>query len=187
MANNDYQVDGFPELFAAMEALKEEIGKGKTDRIWRDAMKRAFTPVLNAAKQNAPKDSGQLANRIYMKVHRPNQGDKRSKHYVPGEIYMARVSASPLRDESQLHTILNKRGKFQNVWRGKRPVAVAMEFGNLHTPANSSIGGFKGHHPFLRPALESNYKLVTDILADSLKLAIDEIARKAARQKSKGN
>jgi len=172
-----YKVEGFPELFAAMDALKEEIGKGKTDRIWREAMKRAFTPVLTAAKQNAPKDTGQLAARIYMKVHRPNQGDKRSKHYVPGEIYMARVSASPLRDDSQLHTVLNKRGKLQSVYRGKKPVAVSQEFGNASTPK----------HPFLRTALESNYKLVTDILADNLKLSIDEIARKIARQKSKGN
>lgn len=172
-----YKVEGFSELFAAMDALKEEIGKGKTDRIWRDAMKGAFTPVLMAAKQNAPKDSGQLAARIYMKVHRPNQGDKGSKHYVPGEIYMARVSASPLRDESTLRTVLNKRGKFQNVWGNKKPVAISQEFGNASTPK----------HPFLRPALEANYKLVTDILADKLKLAIDEIARKVARQKAKGN
>lgn len=172
----EYQVEGFPELFAAMDALKEEIGKGKTDRIWRDAMKRAFTPVLTAAKQNAPKDSGQLADRIYMKVHRPNKGDKGSKYYEPGEIYMARVTASPLRDDSRLHTVLNKRGNFQNVWRGKRPVAVSQEFGNASTPK----------HPFLRPALEANTKLVTDILADSLKLAINEIARKIAKQKAKG-
>lgn len=172
----EYQIEGFPELFAAMDALKEEVGKGKTDRIWRDAMKRAFTPVLNAAKQNAPKDTGQLAERIYMKVHRPNQGDKGSKYYEQGEIYMARVSASPLRDTSTLHTILNKRGKFQNVWRGKRPVAISQEFGNASTP----------QHPFLRPALEANTKLVTDILADSLKIAIDEIARKIAKQNAKG-
>lgn len=171
-----YQVEGFPELFAAMDALKEEIGKGKTDRIWREAMKKAFQPVLNAAKQNAPKDSGQLAARIYMKVHRPNRGDKQSKYYEPGEIYMARVSASPLRDDSTLHTILNKRGKFQNVWRNKRPVAISQEFGNASTPK----------HPFLRPALEANSKLVVDTLADSLKLAIDEIARKIAKQKAKG-
>lgn len=172
----EYQVEGFPELFAAMDALKEEVGKGKTDRIWRNAMTRAFTPVLNAAKQNAPKDTGQLAERIYMKVHRPNQGDKGSKYYQQGEIYMARVSASPLRDTSTLHTILNKKGKFQNVWRGKRPVAISQEFGNASTP----------QHPFLRPALEANTKLVTDILADSLKIAIDEIARKIAKQNAKG-
>ena len=172
-AIQQFSVEGFPELFAAMNSLKEEIGKGKTDKIYREAMKAAFQPVLNSAKQNAPKDTGQLAQRIYMKVHRPNQSDKKSKYYVPGEVYMARVSASPLRDDSQLHTVLNKRGRFQNVWRNKRPVAVSQEFGNASTPK----------HPFLRPALESNVQVVISILGDRLKLAIDEMARKAARGK----
>ena len=172
-AIQQFSVEGFPELFAAMNSLKEEIGKGKTDKIYREAMKAAFQPVLNSAKQNAPKDTGQLAQRIYMKVHRPNQSDKQSKYYVPGEVYMARVSASPLRDDSQLHTVLNKRGRFQNVWRNKRPVAVSQEFGNASTPK----------HPFLRPALESNVQVVISILGDRLKLAIDEMARKAARGK----
>jgi len=172
-AIQQFSVEGFPELFAAMNSLKEEIGKGKTDKIYRQAMTAAFAPVLNSAKQNAPKDTGQLAQRIYMKVHRPNQSDKKSKYYVPGEVYMARVSASPLRDDSQLHTILNKRGRFQNVWRNKRPVAVSQEFGNASTPK----------HPFLRPALESNVQVVISILGDKLKLAIDEMARKAARGK----
>ncbi len=80
MAGSELIVEGFPELFAAMEELKEEIGKGKTDRIWRDAMKSAFAPVLASAKANAPQDTGQLASRIYMKVHRPNRSDKQSKY-----------------------------------------------------------------------------------------------------------
>jgi HK97 gp10 family phage protein len=170
-AIQQFSVEGFPELFAAMDILKEEIGKGKTDKIYREAMKAAFAPVLNAAKQNAPKDTGQLAARIYMKVHRPNQSDKKSKYYERGEIYMARVSASPLRDDSKLHVVLNKRGRFQSVWRNKRPVAVSQEFGNASTPK----------HPFLRPALEANTQLVVSILGDQLRSAIDEIARKAAR------
>jgi HK97 gp10 family phage protein len=172
-AIQQFSVEGFPELFAAMNSLKEEIGKGKTDKIYREAMKAAFQPVLNSAKQNAPKDTGQLAQRIYMKVHRPNQSDKKSKYYTPGEVYMARVSASPLRDDSELHTVLNKRGRFQRVWRNRRPVAVSQEFGNASTPK----------HPFLRPALESNVQVVISILGDRLKLAIDEMARKAARGK----
>jgi HK97 gp10 family phage protein len=172
----EFSVEGFPELFATMEELKEEIGKGKTDRIWRDALKVAFEPVLQSAKAKAPKDTGQLAERIYMKVHRPNASDKKSKYYEPGEIYMARVSASPLRDESRLHVVLNKRGKFQNVWRNKRPVAVSQEFGNASTP----------QHPFLRPALESNINNVLGILSNSLQSAIEEVARKAARSKAGG-
>lgn len=168
----DFSVEGFRELFAAMETVKEEIGKGKTDRIWREAMTAAFQPVLAAAKSSAPKDTGQLSNRIYMKVHRPNRSDKSSKYYEQGEIYMARVSVSPLRDDSTLHTILNKRGRFQNVWKNRKPVALSQEFGNARVPAQ----------PFLRPALTKNQSEVLTILSDKLKLAIEEVARKAAKK-----
>lgn len=168
----EFTVEGFPELFAAMDELKDEIGKSKTDRIWREAMKAAFQPVLEAAKRNAPKDTGELANRIYMKVHRPNRSDKQSKYYEQGETYMARISVSPLRSDSQLHVILNKRGKFQNVWRKRKPVAISQEFGNARVPAQ----------PFMLPALRQNQNEVATILADKLKLAIEEVARKAARK-----
>ncbi len=87
---------------------------------------------------------------------------------------MARVSASPLRDESQQHVVLNKRGKFQTVWRNKKPVAVSQEFGNASTPA----------HPFLRPALEANVGVVVSTLAKNLQAAIEEVARKAANKKA---
>ena len=60
---------GFPELFQAMDELAEEIGKGKTDKIWRNAMKFAIEPVLQDAKSFAPEDTGQLAKHIYSKVH----------------------------------------------------------------------------------------------------------------------
>ena len=170
-SSSPVQIEGFPELFAAMDRLKEEIGKGKTDKIWRDAMRAAFAPVLAAAKVNAPKDTGQLADHIYMKVHRPSVRDKESKRYIPGEIYMARVTASTLRDDSQLHFILNRRGKFQTTWRKKRPVAISQEFGNSRTPA----------HPFLRPALDGNLNVVTKILEAKLAAAIEMFGRQAAK------
>lgn len=168
----EFSIEGFPELFAAMDSIKEEIGKGKTDRIWRESIKAAFQPVLEAAKRNAPKNTGELANRIYMKVHRPNKSDKSSKYYEQGEIYMARVSVSPLRSDSQLHVVLNKRGKFQTVYRNKKPVGISQEFGNARVPAQ----------PFMLPALRQNQNVVASILSDRLKLAIEEVARAAARK-----
>lgn len=172
MTNQQFKVDGFPELFAAMESIKEEIGKGKTDRLWRDVLKAAFQPVLESAKANAPQDTGQLADRIYMKIHRPRKRDQQSKYWTPGEIYMARVSASPLRDDSKLHQVVNKRGKLQTVWRNKKPVALAQEFGNAHTPAQ----------PFLRPALERNTSQVLTIMQNKLKSVIEEVANKAKKR-----
>lgn len=153
----EFKLEGFEDLYKAMDELAQEIGKGKTDRIWRNAMKWAMEPVLQDAKTYAPKDSGQLADRIYMKVHRPMMRDKSGKYYA-GEVYMARVTASPIRDESKLKTILNKRGKFQSVWVNKRPVALSNEFGNARTPPT----------PFLRPALESNIDKVISRLGQAI-------------------
>lgn len=140
-----FDVEGFPELFKAMDELKEEIGKGKTDTIWRKSLSYAFEPVLQDAKSFAPEDTGQLEKHIYLKVQRPQARDKASASYR-GEIYMASVRVSPKRDDAVLHTVLNKRGKFQKVWRGLRPVGISQEFGNARTSP----------HPFLRPALDNN-------------------------------
>ncbi len=46
MSNAEFRVEGFEELFAKMGELEEEIGKGKTDRIWRKALAWAMEPVL---------------------------------------------------------------------------------------------------------------------------------------------
>jgi HK97 gp10 family phage protein len=165
-----FKVEGFPELFEQMNNLKEEIGKQKTDRLWRGALTSAMQPVLDAAKANAPKNTGQLADHIYLKVHRPKNRDKNSKYYF-GEEYMARVSVSPLREDTESHFVLNKRGRVQHTYRGKKPVAVSQEFGNARVPA----------HPFMRLALETNYQTVISILETSLKSIIEEIARQKMR------
>lgn len=149
--------DGFPELFQAMDELAEEIGKGKTNKIWRNAMRYAFEPVLQDAKAFAPQDTGQLSDRIYMAVHKPSSRDKTSQSYQ-GEMYVARVTASTLRDDVIHKIILNKRGKFQTVVTNKKPVPVSQEFGNARVSAQ----------PFLRPALESNYDNVISRLGQSI-------------------
>ena len=139
-----FKVEGFDELFKTMDDLAEEIGKGKTDRIWKRSLGVAMEPVLRQIRGNAPVDTGQLRDHIYMKVHRPVGRDKQSESYR-GEMFMARVSVSPKREDSVERTTLNKRGKFQT-YAIHRPVALAQEFGNANQAAR----------PFIRPALESN-------------------------------
>lgn len=153
----EFKMEGFEELIAAMDDLAEEIGKGKTDRIWRNALAYAMEPVLQDAKSFAPKNTGQLAEHIYMKVHRPMNRDKQGKYFA-GESYMARVTSSPIRDDSVLKTVLNKRGKFQSYWTNKRPVAISHEFGNAKT----------GITPFLRPALDYNVDKVISRLGQAI-------------------
>lgn len=151
------KVEGFEDLFKQMDALAEEIGKGKTERIWRNALKFAMEPVLDRAKSLAPRDTGQLADHLYIKVHKPQSRDKSSK-YFDGEMYMARVTLNPDRQDSVQNTVLNKRGKFQT-YSVNRPVGLAQEFGTSR---------MKEHKPFLRPALESSAQDVIDRLGKSV-------------------
>ena len=167
MATVESQVTGFAELFKAMDELSEEIGKAKTDRIWRKAMAYAMEPVLQDAKSFAPKNTGEMADRIYMKVHRPMARDKQGQRYA-GEAYLARVTASPIRSDSILNYTVNSKGKLRAIWSNKSFAPVSQEFGNAHNAA----------HPFLRPALEVNVTRVESRLGWSVWQAIQEITEK---------
>lgn len=162
-----FQMEGFDQLFKQMDEMREEVGKAKTDRIWRKAMAYAMEPVLEDAKSFAPKDTGETAERIYMKVHRPMARDKQGRMYA-GEVYLARVTASPIRETSKLNYTLNSKGKLRATWSNKSPAPVAQEFGNAK----------HGAQPFLRPALNVNLTRVQSRLAWSLWAAIQEVAAK---------
>lgn len=166
-----FKVEGFEDLFARMDAIKEEIGKGKTDKVWRNMLKAAMQPVLDEAKRLAPNDTGQLADHIYLKVHRPMARDKDGKAYQQGTIYMARVTASTLRDDTVYNLILNKRNRFQTIAVNKKPVPVSQEFGNAKTPA----------HPFLLPAMRKHQGTMENIMASQLKIFIESFDRSKAR------
>lgn len=165
----EFDTTGFEELFRKMDKLSDEIGKGKTDRIWRGAMSYAMEPVLQDAKSLAPKDSGQMASRIYMRVHKPQARDKGSQSYN-GEMYIARVTVSALRSDTVQNIVLNKRGRFQTVYTNKRPIPVSQEFGNARTPKK----------PFLRPALQSNITRVESRLGWSIWQKITDLTKAKA-------
>ena len=133
MVEGSVKVEGFDDLFKAMDGLAEEIGKGKTDAIYRKAMAYAFDPVLQMAKDLAPMDTGQLKEHMYLKVQRPQARDKASKYYE-GEVWMARVTLSPKREDSVAHTVLNRKGKFQTYYTNK-PVVYRKNLA-MPTPAH---------------------------------------------------
>jgi HK97 gp10 family phage protein len=162
----EFSTSGFENLFAAMQALEDDIGKGKTDKIWRNALAYAMEPVLQDAKSYAPKDTGQTAERIYMRVHRPQGRDKSSNRYA-GENFIARVTASTLRDDSVQNFVVNKRGRLQAVWSNKSRAPVSQEFGNARTPT----------HPFMLPALNNNEDKIKSRLGSALWEAIQKVAK----------
>lgn len=166
----EFKAQGFEDLFARLDAIKDEVGKAKTDKLWRQMLSNAARPILNTARSLAPRDSGQLAEHIYLKVHRPMARDKSGKTYA-GEVYMARVTVSTLRDDTVYKFIVNKKNKLQTIVANKKPVPVSQEFGNARTPA----------HPFLRPALEQNIDKVTEIMGSQLKTWLDSYDRSKIR------
>lgn len=167
MAEVNIKAEGFEDLFKAMDDLAEEIGKGKTDRIWRKALGAAMKPVLEDARTFAPTDTGQLKDHIYMKVHKPQGRDKASTSYM-GEMYMARVTVGTKRDDTKYRMVLNKKGNFQTVAHNLKPVPVSQEFGNDRLK-NSEFGtAAMGAHPFMRPALDNNMEKVMSNLGQYL-------------------
>jgi len=161
------KIEGFEELYKKMDELAEEIGRGKTDKIWRNALGGAMQVVLENAKTFAPSDTGQLKEHIYMKVHKPQARDKKSNSYQ-GEMYMARVTLSPKREDTKYRMVLNKRGRFQTIAYNLKPVGVSQEFGNKRL-INSEFGtAAMGAHPFLRPALDNNYQKVIGNLGKNI-------------------
>ena len=168
--NKEFQVQGFDELFVAMDELAKEIGQTKTDNIWKKALGYAFLPVLESAKSRAPEgETHQLKDGIYMKVSRPTSRDKGSSSYQ-GESFMARVTSSAKRNDSTVHTTIGKNGKERKIYTN-RPVGLAMEFGTADTAAQ----------PYLRPSLESNADRVISRLGYSVMAAIE--AGKWVKQK----
>lgn len=166
-----FQVQGFEDLFARMDEIKEEIGKGKTDKVWRSMLKAAMTPVLEEAKRLAPHDTEQLRDHIYLKVHRPMARDKEGKAYQQGTVYMARVTASTLRDDTVYSFIVNKRNRLQTIVSNKKPVPVSQEFGNARVPP----------HPFLLPAMRKHQGTMENIMASQLKIFIESFDRSKLR------
>lgn len=153
---NGVSVEGFDELFKAMDALAEEIGQTKTMSIWRKALGSAMYPVLQSARANAPTDTGEMKEHIYMKVQRPRARDKSSATYQ-GETIMARVTVGPKRSDSQANVVITNKGKERTQYN-HRPVALAMEFGTADVAAK----------PFMRPALAMNIDTVLDRLGKSV-------------------
>ena len=154
--SRQFKVQGLDELLQSVGDLQEEIGKTKTNRIWKRVLGEAMIPVLQTAKQLAPVDSEQLKDHIYLKAQKPASRDKTSIYYK-GESFMARVTVGPKREDSKQTGIVKKRGKEKAVYN-HRPVALAMEFGTAELAPK----------PFMRTALATNVDNVIQRLGDAI-------------------
>jgi HK97 gp10 family phage protein len=143
------QVRGLDVLKARFATLKAETAA----EVVAQAARKAFEPVLAAARSGAPVDTGLLRDSLKLQVVRPKGGGAVVQVGLkvtsgPGSQKPGRKALPP-----------SRRWHF-------------VEFGTRKMAA----------HPFLRPALESNAQAVLDILRGELAKGIARAVRQGSKR-----
>jgi HK97 gp10 family phage protein len=144
----DLKVTGLDGLLGQLNDLGEELSAKVLD----SAVRRAFQPVLDRAKELAPKDSGALADALRLSVVHPDDG----------LVAVGIVVAGPARTQ--------KGGKTGDA--DTLPPARRWHFPELGTAKMAP-------HPYLRPAFDAANTV--DRLAVEIQAGIDRALRKQAR------
>ena len=165
--------EGFQEFQDLLSQIEDDYGEKDAAGILRNAVRMAMKPVLTAARQNlmgnGNVDTGQLVQSLRLEARPPTAKDKRSIYSSSTYIMIARVTVAPGKRFEPDSKRLSK--KFRNNRTGKMDYmhsdarAFAIEFGTAKWRAGEGM-------PFIRPALENNAKVVTDLLSESLATAL---------------
>jgi HK97 gp10 family phage protein len=143
-------VKGLRELGIAMQSLSADMA----GKIARQATAAGAGVVRKAARDKAPRDSGNLRAAIIMK-RIPKRQTRLTEEYI----------------------VTPRKGKTRDAKAGKAGTgklgkdafyARFVEFGTVKMPAS----------PFIRPALENNVKTATDAIAKRLKQRLDKVRAK---------
>jgi|LauGreDrversion4_2_1035121.scaffolds.fasta_scaffold219150_2 hypothetical protein len=119
MANKTFEVKGFDQLAEQLNVLfsfynpEEVLKKGTVNSV-----RKALQPMLSRVVANAPYDNETNKSGIHLRdtakvqVRLPNEKDKQSQFYYPGDVVWGLVSVK------------------------KSAVSLSQEFGNANTPAH---------------------------------------------------
>ncbi len=181
------KLEGVGDVTRVFDELAAEIGDKKANsKILVPAAREAMQPVLAAAQQQSPVDSGALRTMLQVEARRPTRKDRRSKYITETDTVIASVTTASGKKMQQwneaLKTVkgrktmakrLKKAGltseqikEFKGFQSDAR--AVAQEFGTSRVPAQ----------PYLRPALESNAQSTVNRLAAIIKRRIEQYKAK---------
>ena len=150
------KLEGLGDVNKVLKELEAEIGdKAARSKVLVPAVREAMRPVLQAAIQNAPKDTGGVSRSMRIEARRPNRKDRRSKYVFSNDTVIATVTTAPGK-------VLAKRGIKSDAR------AIAKEFGTAKHAAK----------PYMRPALESNAQSVVDRLAKIILKRIEKFRKK---------
>jgi len=122
------------------------------------AVREALKPVLDQARANAPKDSGDLTKSLIVEARRPNRRDRRSKYVTQTDTVIAAVTTASGKKLAKMGIKSDAR-------------SIAQEFGTANHPAQ----------PYLRPALEANAQSTVSRLAEILARRIEQFRVKNSK------
>lgn len=175
------KLEGIGDVDKALRDLEADFGqKESAKRVLVPAVRESLRPVLMAAIQNAPRDTGGLALSLQIEARRPTARDRRSKYITQTDTVMGAITTASGKKLARMSTgkgLLTARKKlkkmgfenaesFTGIESDAR--AIAQEFGTARNPAS----------PYLRPALEANAQTTVNRLADILKRRIAEFRSK---------
>lgn len=150
------KLEGIGEVDKALKALEDEFGdKLARSKVLIPAVREAMKPVLQQARANAPKDSGDLTRSLVVEARRPNSRDRRSKYITQTDTVIAAVTTASGKKLAKMGIKSDAR-------------AIAQEFGTAQHPAQ----------PYLRPALEANAQETVSRLATILERRIQKFRAK---------
>lgn len=182
-------VEGMPEFEQVIKEIQRDFSEQDAKKILNKASFEAMIPVLNTAKDLAPKDTGNLANTLKIYSRRPTGKDKRSKYVSDTDTVIAMVTtkAFPRKLRKEFHSKYGElyRTNKKAYLKAKREFyeshgsfydarAVTMEFGNAE----------RGAKPYLRPALESKSPQVINNLKQTFKLVLEKYKARQARKRT---
>lgn len=150
------KLEGIGEVDQALKALEDEFGdKLARSKVLVPAVREAMRPVLEQARANAPKDSGDLMRSLIVEARRPTMRDRRSKYVTQTDTVIAAVTTASGKKLAKMGIKSDAR-------------AIAQEFGTARNPAQ----------PYLRPALEANAQSTVTRLAEILARRISQFRAK---------
>ena len=163
-----FDISGIKETLVALQDFKKSTARNVMER----ALKRAATPIVAAAIQNAPVKTGKLRASIRSSVLRGSAGKS---------AYAASKAAGGSdSDAAAAAHAANKSAAGTGLTATVRVAAHAfygamVELGTTHAAA----------HPFLGPAFRANRSAAANSIAADLKIEIDASARRIAARKTR--
>jgi HK97 gp10 family phage protein len=162
------EVKGLQQVVATLEKIK----RGARNRILKRAMMLASKPILDAAKDKAPKEFGLLKRSIKRKVIVDKKTGTVRVLIGPAKGYGKVVKLKPDQVFREVSGATRKVTKPTAEQREQKrdPVHYAhlVELGTVKRQAK----------PFLRPALDDNAAKFVRIMADVVREEIEKLARK---------